>query len=185
MMVTTHMMAGVTMAAVLVYTAPELALLGAYGALAGGVLPDVDLFVGTHRRTLHYPALYWVGTVPAVGLALVVSTPATVAIASLLGSAALHSSSDVLGAGEELRPWERTVDEAVYLHPAGRWLRARRIVRYDGAPEDLLLTVVFALPGVLLYDGIVQYVCLLCVLLATVYALFRKRVPEYVGRFVE
>ena len=185
MMVTTHMMAGVTMAAVLVYTAPELALAGAYGALVGGVLPDVDLFVGTHRRTLHYPALYWVGTLPALGLAALVPRSATVAIASLLASAALHSSSDVLGAGEELRPWERTVNEAVYLHPAGRWLRARRIVRYDGAPEDLLLTVMFALPGVLLYDGSIQYVCLLCVLLATVYALFRKRVPEYVGRFVE
>ena len=107
------------------------------------------------------------------------------AVGFVLLSAALHSSSDVLGAGEELRPWERTVDEAVYLHPAGRWLRARRIVRYDGAPEDLLLTVVFALPGLLLYDGSVRYVCLLCVLLATVYALFRKQVPEYLGRFVE
>jgi hypothetical protein len=47
------------------------------------------------------------------------------------------------------------------------------------------LTVVFALPGVFLYDGIVQYVCVFCVLLATVYALVRRRVPEYVGRFVE
>jgi hypothetical protein len=179
------MMAGVTMAAVLVYTAPELALAGAYGALVGGALPDVDLFVGTHRRTLHYPALYWVGAVLALGLATVVRTPVTVAVVALLASAALHSLSDALGAGEELRPWERTVDEAVYLHPAGRWLRARRIVRYDGAPEDLLLTVVFALPGVFLYDGTVQYVCVFCVLLATVYALVRRRVPEYVGRFVE
>ena len=185
MMVTTHAMVGVAVATSLVYTAPELALIGAFSALVGGVLPDVDLFIGTHRRTLHYPALYWVGTVPALGLAMVARTPATVAVGFVLLSAALHSSSDVLGAGEELRPWERTVDEAVYLHPAGRWLRARRIVRYDGAPEDLLLTVVFALPGTLLYNGSVRYVCLLCVLLATVYALFRKQVPEYLGRFVE
>jgi hypothetical protein len=184
-MVTTHVMVGVTAVATLVYVAPELAVVGALGAIGGGFFPDVDLFVGTHRRTLHYPALYWVAAIPALGLAVFVPNPATVAAVSFLTSAGLHSISDVLGAGEELRPWERTVDEAVYLHPAGRWLRARRIIRYDGAPEDLLLTTVFALPGVLLYTGSVRYICLFCVLLATAYTLVRKRVPEYVGRFVE
>ena len=185
MMVTTHAMAGVAAAAVLVSVAPEVAVAGALGAIVGGVFPDVDLFVGTHRRTLHYPALYWVVAAPALGLAALVPNAATVAVACSLTSAGLHSASDVLGAGEELRPWERTVDEAVYLHPADRWLRARRIVRYDGAPEDLLLSVAFALPGVVLYSGSVRYVCLVCMLVATAYTLVRKRVPEYVGRFVE
>ncbi|MFC6836631.1 metal-dependent hydrolase [Halomarina ordinaria] len=180
MMVTTHAAVGVTLASSLVVLAPEFAVVGALAGLAGGVLPDLDLLVGTHRRTLHFPALYWVGALPALAWAALAPSTASVAAACFLLAAAVHSLSDAVGAGEELRPWERTTDRAVYLHPAGRWLRARRWVRYDGAPEDLALTVGFALPGIVLFDGAVRYLCLAGVALAAVYALFRKRVPDLI-----
>ncbi|MFC7155710.1 metal-dependent hydrolase [Halomarina halobia] len=180
MMVTTHAAVGVALASSLVVLAPEHATVGALAALAGGVLPDLDLLVGAHRRTLHFPALYWVAALPALAWAVVAPAAGSVALACFLLAAAVHSLSDVLGAGEELRPWERTTDRAVYLHPAGRWLVARRWVRYDGAPEDLALTALFATPGILLFPGVVRYLCLSGVAVATVYALVRKRIPDLI-----
>ncbi len=182
---TTHAAVGLTVASTLLWLAPELATPAALAAVAGGLFPDLDLFVGDHRRTLHYPLYYWLVATPALGIAAVFSGPASVAPAFFLLSAALHSSVDVLGAGHELRPWERTSDRAVYLHATGRWLRARRVVRYDGAPEDLLLTAVFSLPGLVWFDGVVRAVTAAGLALALGYALVRKRLPPYVERFVD
>lgn len=182
---TTHAAVGLTAASTLLWLAPELATPAALAAIAGGLFPDLDLFVGAHRRTLHYPLYYWLVALPALGLVAAFPGPAAAALAFFLLSAALHSSADVLGAGHELRPWERTSDRAVYLHATGRWLRARRVVRYDGAPEDVLLTAVFSLPGLVWFDGVVRAVTAAGVALAVGYALVRRRLPPYVERFVD
>lgn len=182
---TTHAAAGLAVASTLLWLAPDLATPAALAAIAGGLIPDLDLFVGDHRRTLHYPGYYWLVALPALGLAALMPGPATAAVAFFLLSAALHSATDVLGAGHELRPWERTSDRAVYLHATGRWLRARRVVRYDGAPEDVLLTVVLSLPALAWFDGVVRAAAAAGVALAVGYALVRRRLPPYVERFVD
>ncbi len=179
-MATTHALVGVTLAAALVPLAPESAPLLALAGGLGGVAPDVDTVVGTHRRTLHFPVLGWVLALPALGLAVVAPGPATVGAACFLLAASAHSLSDALEGGRELRPWERTTDRAVYCHACRRWLTARRLVRYDGSPEDLLLTVAFAVPAVLTFDGAVRWGCLALVALGAVYTLVRKRVPALV-----
>ncbi|GGC47653.1 metal-dependent hydrolase [Haloferax sulfurifontis] len=181
MMVTTHAAAGLTIAASLVWVAPDLATAAAVGALAGGVFPDVDLFVGVHRKTLHFPVYYSVAA--AVFGAVAVASPSalTVATAFFFLSAGLHSASDWLGAGGELRPWDRTSDRAVYVHPTGRWLRPRYLVRYDGAPEDLALTLLFAVPGFLVFSGGVRVAVAVGVAVALFYTGFRKRMPEWFG----
>jgi len=178
-MVITHVLLG------LLATLP-LTLLGAWavgpvltGALVGGALPDLDLLVGTHRRTLHFPVLGLPVAALAVALALAVPGPASVAIAAALGAAALHATSDILGAGEELRPWERTNTDAVYCHLLGRWLTARYVVRYDGSPEDLGLSLVAAAPVALSYTGPVRWVLGGLIVVAVVYALLRKRLVPY------
>lgn len=181
MMVTTHVAAGLLLAAPVAYVAPELAVPAAAGAVLGGVLPDVDLFVGVHRKTLHFPVYYSVAGVLAAAVALATPTPLTVAAALFLLAAGVHSLSDWFGAGEELRPWERTSDRAVYLHPRRRWLRPRYVVRYDGAPEDLLLTVALAVPAAVTFDGWLRALVAGGVLLAAAYTLFRKRVPDWLG----
>ncbi|WP_144904128.1 metal-dependent hydrolase [Halobellus captivus] len=181
MMVTTHVAAGLLLAVPVVAVAPQFTLAAAIGAILGGILPDIDLFVGTHRRTLHFPVYYSVLGVLVGAVALFAPTPVTVAAALFFLAAGLHSVSDWFGAGEELRPWERTSDRAVYLHPRRRWLRPRYLVRYDGAPEDLLLTVVFAVPAIVAFDGWLRALVVAGVLLAVAYTLFRKRVPEWLG----
>lgn len=178
-MATTHAAAGVLLAAPLLVLAPEHAPAGALAALAGGVFPDLDLFGGRHRRTLHYPIYYWLLGLPALAIAAWRPGPATVAVALFAVSAAVHSGSDALGAGDEERPWEGTSERAVYLHPAGRWLRPRRWVPYDGSPRDLLVLTALTLPGLLLFDGVVRALLLASLTVSAGYTAFRKRMPPW------
>ncbi|MFC7068626.1 metal-dependent hydrolase [Halobaculum lipolyticum] len=143
MMLPTHALAGMALALPVAAVAPEAAPVAFLAGLLGGVVPDLDLYVG-HRRTLHFPVYYTVGAAVAVPVAAVVATPAAVAVAVFLAAAALHCVADVFGGGLELRPWRATADHAVYDHFNGRWIAPRRWVRYDGAPEDFLLSAALA-----------------------------------------
>jgi hypothetical protein len=161
--------------------APELAVVGAIGAAIGGAVPDIDLFVGTHRQSLHFPVYYWVPAVALGVVALLVTPhPLVVAVAFGFAAAGLHSLSDWIGAGDEPRPWERTSDRAVFVHPLKRWLRPRYWVRYDGSVEDLGLTVALSIPGLVVFDGSVRTLLFGGVVVAVVYAAVRKQIPNYV-----
>jgi len=182
MMAPTHVLAGVATASALAATAPEYATLGALAAAAGGVAPDLDALAGTHRRTLHFPIYGSVAAVAALAVAAPSPAPVTVALACFLGGTALHAAMDALEGGREIRPWDRTTDRAVYSHFHGRWLRARRLIRYDGAPEDLLLAALLAVPGLALFEGPVRWLCVACLVIAVPYALLRRRVPALIDR---
>lgn len=186
MMLPTHVLVGMAIATPLVALAPELAPAAIGGALVGSVLPDLDMYVG-HRRTLHYPTGYSIAAVLAWGAAvLLVSVwPGIVAVAFALTGAALHSRMDRYGGGLELRPWEATSDRAVYDHVSGRWRTPKRWVRYDGAPEDLLLTMGVGVPLLFVLDGPYRWIVLAALLVGTTYALVRRRLacmaPTVVG----
>jgi hypothetical protein len=164
------------LAAVLAALVPGLAPVALVGGFLGGVLPDLDLYVG-HRRTLHYPVYFAAGAVVAVPLALAVPTPATVALAAVVLGAGGHCLADVFGGGLELRPWEATADRAVYDHHNDRWLRARRWVRYDGAPEDLALSGTLAVGLFGVVDGPLRTVVAGTLAVAVGYAAVRRLLP--------
>lgn len=180
MMSPTHTATGVVLATPLFVVAPEFAALGALAGIAGGVFPDLDLFVGEHRKTLHFPVYYWFLALPATLLAVVAPSAATVALALFALSAAVHSVVDWFGAGPEPRPWADPSEQAVYLHPRNRWLAPKRWVRYDGAPEDLVLTGVLSVPGLLLFEGPVRTLTVAGLVVGVVYTVVRKRVPDYI-----
>lgn len=184
MMATTHALAGLLLAIPVAFVAPELAVPAAVGAITGGVFPDIDM-PWVHRRTLHYPVYYSVAAVLAGGVAVLVPGPATVAGALFLGSAALHSLSDGLGGGLELRPWKATSEQAVYSHYHQRWWRPRRWVRYDGAPEDAVLGLLLAVPSLLVYEGIIELFVLGAVALGVGYAVIRRPMIEWTQRLVD
>jgi len=184
-MVTTHALLGVALSGAVVAFAPGLAPVAGAAGFLGGTFPDLDLFVGRHRRTLHYPVLGWGVALPAAGHAALAPTPATLALAAFFCAFALHAAMDALGAGDELRPWERTSDEGVYDHLRGRWIAPRYLVRYDGAPEDVLLTAVGAGAAVALFDGGLRWLAVGCLLLAVAYAVVRRRVPDWIGGYIE
>lgn len=183
-MVITHVAVALLFAVPVALLDPGLAGAAAVGAFVGGALPDLDLFVGVHRRTLHFPVVGPALAVPAVGVALFVPTPPTVGVALAVVGFGVHSASDALGAGEELRPWERTSTDAVYDHVTRRWWQARYVVPYDGSPRDLLLAVAASLPVLAVYDGPVRPVLAGLLAVAAVYTLLRRRLVPYFERVV-
>lgn len=183
MMATTHALAGLALAGVWLLVAPEHATVAFAAGALGGAAPDLDTVVGTHRRTLHFPALGWAVAVPAVGLAALVTAPWSVALAAFCVAAAFHALSDWLEGDAGWRGWERERDEAVYCHLTGEWLAARRWVRYDGSPEDLLLSAVFAGGLSLVTTGPVRWLAVALLTVSAAYTLVRRRLPDTVDRF--
>ncbi|ELZ49247.1 membrane-bound metal-dependent hydrolase [Halorubrum coriense DSM 10284] len=176
-MLPTHVLAGMLLAAPLVRVAPELAPVGLAAGFLGGLVPDLDMYVG-HRKTLHYPVYYAALAAPAALAALAAPSALTVGIAFLLLGAALHSVADMYGGGLELRPWEGNSDRAVYDHYREGWIAPRRGVRYDGAVEDLALSVGLAVPLLLLVDPPLRQVVIGTLAVAVVYTVLRRRLAE-------
>lgn len=173
MMATTHVLAGLAIAALASIVAPEAALHAAIAGALGGFVPDLDLYAG-HRRTLHFPVYGPIVAILGVVLALLVPSTLTIAVAVFLLAFAVHSLSDLFGGGLELRPWEGTSNRAVYSHYHRAWWAPRRFVRYDGAPEDLLVAGALAVPGLLVFDGQIDLVILGILAISAGYVLVRK-----------
>ncbi|MCD2198727.1 metal-dependent hydrolase [Halobacterium sp. KA-4] len=177
-MATTHAAMGVLLATPLFWVAPYFAVPAALAAMAGGVFPDLDLGVLEHRKTLHYPEHYWPLAAAAFGIAVGAPSALTVAVAFFLLSAAVHSVTDAFGGGLGARPWANDDQRGVYSHTRRRWIRPRRWIRYDGAPEDLLAVVVLSIPALALYDGLVRRLMVAMLAVSVVYTLARKRLPD-------
>lgn len=176
MMLPTHALAGMVLAVPAALVVPELAGALLLAGFLGGVLPDLDLYVG-HRKSLHFPVYYSALTVPALAVAVLYPTVWTVGAALVLAGAALHSVTDVLGGGLELRPWEGTSERAVYDHYRGRWLAPRRWVGYDGSPGDLLLSAALAVPLFSVTGGTLSLLVAATAVVAGVYAALRRVLP--------
>ena len=183
MMATTHALFGMLLGAVSLLVAPEYATTAIAAGAAGGSFPDFDM-PWDHRKTLHFPVYFSLAAVPAVVAALLAPGAATIAVAVFLLAAAAHAASDALGGGLELRPWEATSDRAVYDHFNGRWVAPRRVIPYDGAPEDLLLAAVLAVPGVF-YARPLRALVLALLGASVVYALLRKPLVTVGERLAE
>jgi hypothetical protein len=177
MMLPTHAMVGVAIAAPLVALAPEHATLALTGGVVGSVLPDLDMYAG-HRRSLHYPTGYTLAAVLTAVVAGALGTPLSVGVAFVLAGAALHCRMDRYGGGLELRPWEATSDRAVYDHARGGWRAPKRWIRYDGAPEDVLLTVVLGVPVAVMLDAPFRWIAVGALVVGVTYGVLRRRLAE-------
>ena len=183
-MLPTHALGGMALALPFALANPEFAGVALVAGLAGGVLPDLDLYAG-HRKTLHFPVYYSALAAVAIPAALLVPTAATVALTFVLLGAAVHSVSDAFGGGLELRPWEATSERAVYDHYRGRWVGPRRWVRYDGAPEDFLLSAALAVPLMVVLGPVLRRVVVSTLAVAAVYAVVRRVLPEVAVSLVD
>ncbi|MFC4358174.1 metal-dependent hydrolase [Halobium salinum] len=181
MMATTHALVGVALA---LLVAPDGGLVPVAAGALGGLFPDFDLYAG-HRKTLHFPVYFPLAAALAAVVALVSPGPATLAAALFLAAAGIHSAMDALGGGLELRPWEGNSDRAVYDHFRGRWIAPRRWIRYDGAPEDLLLAGVFGLPAYAVLSGLAETLVLLALGVSFVYVVLRKPMVWAAERVVD
>ncbi|WP_128906498.1 metal-dependent hydrolase [Halorubrum amylolyticum] len=177
MMLPTHVLGGMLLATPLVRVAPELAPIGFVAGFLGGLFPDLDMYVG-HRKTLHFPVYYGLFAALALLAALVAPSTATVGAALFLLGAAVHSAADMYGGGLELRPWEGNSDRAVYDHYRGRWIAPRRLVRYDGAVEDLALSVGLSIPLLYLVNGRLRQIVLGTLAVAVAYTVVRRHLAD-------
>lgn len=177
-MATTHVFVGLALVVPAALAVPEFATPLAVGAILGGVAPDLDI-VFDHRRTLHFPVTAGVLAVPAVGVALVVPSVLSVAGAAFLVATWIHALSDAAGGGPDFDPWTNPTEKGVYDHVNGRWIRPRRWIRYDGAPEDAVLAVALAVPALVVFDGWIQTVVVAGVVISLGYALIRRRMVEW------
>ncbi len=183
-MLPTHALVGLVLALPYALAVPELGAVALAAGFLGGVLPDVDLYAD-HRRALHYPVYHSALAVVLVPLAVLLPAPAVAAAAFLALGAAAHSVADVFGGGLELRPWEGTSDRAVYDHYRDQWIVPRRWVRYDGAPEDLLLAAGATAPSLLVLDGGYDLLVIATLSVASVYVVVRRRLPALASLAVE
>lgn len=174
MMLPTHAIVGLAIATPVAFTVPEFATAALTGGLIGGIFPDLDLYAG-HRRTLHYPTIYPLLSLPAIILAVVYPTPVTISIAFFLGGAGIHCQMDRFGGGLELRPWEGGSDRAVYDHVKRRWRRPKRVIRYDGAPEDVGLSLLFGIPLIVVLSSPFRWIVLALLVVGGSYAVLRRR----------
>lgn len=141
-MVFTHVLMGALVGSLVAFAYPGHVAIAVAAGLCGGGFPDLDM-VFVHRRTLHFPALFTAATVVAGPILFVRPTPVTVAAFCFVTAAALHSLTDVLGGGKEMRPWRETDDRAVFNHVTGTWHTPWRVF-YDGSVADLVLSTALA-----------------------------------------
>ncbi|GAB6861394.1 hypothetical protein JCM17092_14830 [Haloplanus litoreus] len=182
-MLPTHAIGGMLVALPVALAMPELSSTALVAGFLGGVLPDLDMYVG-HRKTLHYPVYYSVAGGIGVLAALLVPSTSAAALASLFLAAAVHCVADAYGGGLELRPWEGTSRRAVYDHYHGRWIAPRPGVRYDGSPSDLLLATVLAVPLLVVVDAPYSWLVAGSLTVAAVYTAVRRTLPALVERLV-
>lgn len=183
-MATTHVFAGLAAVAPVAVRFPEFATPLAVGAVLGGLAPDFDL-VFTHRRTLHFPVVGLAVAVPAAVLGTVAPSSPTLGAAAFAVTAWLHAASDAIGGGPEMDPWNERTERAVYDHVRARWVRPRRWVRYDGAPEDAVLGIVLAILPLAVFDGWVTAAVVGGVAVSLVYALLRRRLVAWTPDWLE
>ncbi|MFP4174414.1 MAG: metal-dependent hydrolase [Halobacteriales archaeon] len=181
MMLTTHALLGALLAVPVAFVSPSFAPVALVAGFVGGAFPDLDI-LALHRRTLHYPRYYGYATAVTVPVAFAHTVSATVAVAFFFAGAWLHSLADIFGGGAEVRPWERRTERAVYDHAARRWVRPRRWVRYDGAPEDLALALVVSAPVAYAAPQSLLSVVAIALGISVVYAVFRRRVVPFAER---
>ncbi len=182
MMATTHAFVALAAVAPVAYAAPpELATPLAAGAILGGLAPDLDVAV-EHRRTLHFPLLGSLPAATAIAVALIATTHLSVALAAFAVGAWLHAASDAIGGGPEFDPWTNPTERAVYDHLRGRWIRPRRWIRYDGAPEDAAAALLLAVPVLFVFDARwIRGLAVAGIVVSVGYALLRRRVAEWAG----
>lgn len=179
MMIFTHILIGVLLAAVSSLYFSNPLLLVASGAI-GGALPDLDM-LWIHRKTLHYPVGYSVLSSILFVIYLLSDISTVLVLATGVFAASLHSLMDILGGGKEMRPWEKTDDRAAFNHITGEWISARRIF-YDGSFPDFVLAMLSGVAAILILPSKFTILIVFLLVLSLVYMFSRKYITEVIPR---
>jgi hypothetical protein len=182
-MIFTHVLLGALIGAVYSLLASDYTTVAVFAGILGGGSPDLDMAL-THRKSFHYPIISSVIAVIAGVLVVLVPSVWTVFLFFFLLAAAVHSVTDILGGGKEMRPWLEMDERAVYNHITDEWVRPRRII-YDGSISDLAISVITA--AVLFYLLPSSFDPLIATILGLgiVYAILRRWITRQISEEFE
>jgi hypothetical protein len=182
-MIFTHVLLGALIGAVYSLLASDYTTVAVFAGILGGGFPDLDMAL-THRKSFHYPIISSVIAVIAGVLVVLVPSVWTVFLFFFLLAAAVHSVTDILGGGKEMRPWLEMDERAVYNHITDEWVRPRRII-YDGSIPDLAISVITA--AVLFYLLPSSFDPLIATILGLgiVYAILRRWITRQISEEFE
>lgn len=178
MMLPTHVMTGLVLIIPLLHIFPDYSSVIVISTVVANTLPDADIVLGEHRKTLHYPVISTLYFVLALILLILLPGVLTVLLFTFMFGIFFHSVVDIIGGSLEDEPWKETKEKVVYNHFKDRWFSALRIVRYDGSPEDLFLLSVFSGLFFLFYPNNITTAHLvfvgITVVIGIFYTVFRK-----------
>lgn len=187
MMIFTHVLMGAFVGVGVASLYPAYFHVAVVAGFIGGGISDADMLF-THRRTLHFPLLASVVSIAVGGIVFVWPTAITIGVFCFTTSGAVHSLTDILGGGKEMRPWLETDDRAVYNHVTQRWIRPRRVF-YDGSIADLGLSVVLAVVLLVVLPTGYKIVVGITLACGVVYTVLRRwitrRISDEYGTFSE
>lgn len=181
MMLPTHIVLGLTILTPFLPVLPTtLRIPAILGIIIGSTIPDIDLIIGYHRKTLHAPIYALLAALTCTVIATINLTPLTITATTLTIGIAQHSLSDALGGGLEHKPWQQTATKAVYSHHHNTWWQPKHFIPYDGSPHDLALYIALAALTYTTYAPYNHYLSLLTTLtiIATVYTASRRILPR-------
>lgn len=151
MMLPTHIMTGLVVILPLFYVYPTYSNAIFFAGLVGFSLPDLDILIGSHRKTLHYPVLYLPVALVAIFLVINLVNIWTIITFTVSLGCFVHSFSDIIAGSLEDEPWEAEKDKVVYNHIRKEWFSAKRWIPYDGSRTDVIVMITSSLVFVALY----------------------------------
>lgn len=179
-MLPSHALVALALSSILLFIAPEYSVIIFGAAFIGGILPDIDLLFGEHRKTLHYP-VYSIGLLSiGLGIFAITVNVYTIGLLAFLIGLASHGIGDIAGSGLEHRPWERTTDRGIYNHVSHKWIAPRYIVGYDGSKRDFALMGVVSVFVYYQYSlvPLVEYIIGGLLVIGMFYTFVRKHLPD-------
>lgn len=186
-MLPTHIITGLVIVFPFIYMFQDYTTAIVLVSVLGSFLPDIDMFFGKHRKTLHFPVYSVILLLFLIMISLFYYSLWNILLFVFLISYIIHVIGDIAGSGWEKEPWEQREERVVYDHINEQWIRAKRYIDYDGSKKDAIVlligavtlisvTTVFSVYNLLLYSIIIS-----CIVSGVIYTAFRKTVfsPVY------
>lgn len=144
--------------------------------ILGSIFPDLDLFIGQHRKSLHYPAIGFLILVWSISLILYSETAILVIL--FIFCFWIHALLDVIGGGLSRTPWDNANSPTVFNHYRKRWIKqddVKPALKYDGSPLDLTLSMILAIfVYTMTQSTYITYILLIMLFIGLIYTVTRK-----------
>lgn len=176
MMLPSHIFLALLVIAPITAVSPELGVPLWTATIIGAIMPDLDMVLGQHRKTLHFPSVAILMLPLSISLLLISDSIILSSLAGFSIGFFLHPLIDISSSGLSERPWVETSEKCVYNHTTQSWIRPTRVTGYDGSPKDfaVLCLAVIAVFPILGDIHLHTELSILAVAIGSLYVLVRK-----------